>query len=99
MKTWRTTNLIAGHLIFGLPALAVVPALAATIARFGLGSTLVTAVVPALAAISPSLLWLRYTRHRPTNRRAHVAWAALALAVTAAIAVSRSIIPARASTS
>jgi len=88
MKTWRATNLIAGHLIFGLPALAVVPALAATIARFGLGSTLVTAIVPALAAISPWLLWLRYTRHRPTSRRAHFAWATLALVVTVAIGVS-----------
>lgn len=88
MKTWRAFNLITGHVVFGLPALTSLPALAATIARFGLLNTLTTALLPALVVIAPWLLWLRYTRHRPTTRRAISAWLTLALLVAFVIAVS-----------
>ena len=45
MKTWRVLNLVVGHLTFGLPAIASLPALAATLARFGLLSTLTTCLL------------------------------------------------------
>ena len=88
MKTWRVINLIVGHLLFGIPALLSLPALVATVARFGLLSTLTTALLPAAVVVTPWLLWLRYTRRRPTGRRGALAWLTLAAVVTAVILFS-----------
>ncbi len=88
MKAWRVTNLLLGHLILGAPAVAFIPALFATAARFGLGTALTTALLPAGVVLAPWLLWLRYTRHRPTTRRAALTWLGVAALTTAVILFS-----------
>lgn len=81
MKAWRVTNLVLGHALFGIPAAAALPALAATTVRFGPVATLTSALLPAMVVAVPWLLWLRYTRRRPTTRRAKLTWLAVALLV------------------
>jgi hypothetical protein len=71
---WQQANVWAGYLIFGFPAVAAVPALIATIARFGLLDSILNAGPAALAACLPLALWIRYTRRRPghLHRQVHL---------------------------
>ncbi len=78
MTRWKQLNTIAGYIVFGLPTLFAIPALAATIARFGLWDTLTSAVLPLLGVFAPLLLWIRYTRHRPLWKIARLTWATVA---------------------
>lgn len=79
MTRWKQINTIAGYVAFGLPTLFAIPAMAATIARFGLWDTLTSAVLPVLGVSAPLLLWIRYTRHRPVWKIARLTWAGIAL--------------------
>ena len=88
MTRWRQLNTIGGYVVFGLPSLLAIPALMATIARFGLWATLTSAALPVIAVAIPLLLWARYTRHRPVWKIARVTWAALALVSLTLIAAS-----------
>lgn len=72
----------AGYLVFGIPAVLGVPALLETFDRFGARGALAAAPA-ATCAIAPALLWLRYTRHRPTSVVAGTAWGAAAVMVAA----------------
>lgn len=78
MTRWKQINTIAGYVVFGLPSLFALPAMAATIARFGLWDTLTSAALPLVAVVLPLLLWIRYTRHRPVWKIARVTWAGIA---------------------
>lgn len=82
MRTWRVTNVVLGHVLFGIPAAAALPALGATTIRFGPVATLTSALLPALVVAAPWLLWFRYTRRRPTSRRAKLTWLAVAALVS-----------------
>lgn len=85
MRTWRVINVAAGHLIFGVLAIAALAATAATLARFGLEDSLGAVVLPLAVLGTPWLLWLRYSRHRPTTRRGTFAWSAIASAAAASL--------------
>ena len=78
MTRWKQINTLAGYVVFGLPSLLALPAMVATIARFGLWDTLTSAALPLVAVATPLLLWIRYTRHRPVWRLARVTWAGIA---------------------
>lgn len=85
---WRQANVLAGYIVFGLPAAIAVPAAAATISRFGLWNTLTSAALPLLVVAASLLLWIRYTRHHPVRKLARLAWAAAAGATFLTFAVS-----------
>lgn len=85
---WETINTRCGYLVFGLPAVLAVPALIATLARFGLWDILRSAVPVALCLCVPLLLWLRYTHHRPRSRSGKCAWALVAAAATTTLVIS-----------
>lgn len=78
MTRWMRANTAAGYLVFGLPVLLAIPALGATITRFGVWTTLTSAALPVLVVTAPLLLWNRYTRHRPARKVARLTWAAIA---------------------
>ena len=80
-STWRRLNTWGGYLLLGVPAAAAIPALAATVARFGLWSTVAGAALPALATVGPLAAWITYTHRRPTTARAALAWIAAAIAL------------------
>jgi len=79
MIRWKQINTTTGYIVFGLPTSFVIPAMAVTIARFGLWDTLMSAGLPALGVAAPLLLWIRYTRHRPVWKIARLTWAGIAL--------------------
>ncbi|ACZ32450.1 hypothetical protein Xcel_3451 (plasmid) [Xylanimonas cellulosilytica DSM 15894] len=88
VTTWTRVNAWTGYLILGLPAALALPALAATITKFGLWATLTGAAVSALAAIGPVAAWTIYTRRRPSTRRGAQIWLATAAVVLTALWVS-----------
>lgn len=76
---WKKANRWAGHLVFGLPAVLAVPALMATLARFGVWQTATAALPAALWACVPLLLWVRYTRRAPRTGAGAAAWMTVAV--------------------
>lgn len=88
MTRWMHVNTAAGYVVFGVPTLLAIPAVAATIARFGIWHTLTSAVVPVAMVIAPLLLWTRYTRHRPAKRTAWLTWSGVAILVFLVLASS-----------
>ncbi len=78
-SAWKTGNTWAGYVLFGLPAALAVPALATTLAHFGVWKTLSAAVPAALWACTPLFLWHRYTRRPPQRRLARLLWSVLAV--------------------
>ncbi len=87
MNRWRSVNAWAGYVALGLPAVVAVPALIATLARFGPWDTL-SALPAVLWACTPGLLWLRYTRRGPTRRRGRITWSLLGVLAVAMLLVS-----------
>ena len=85
---WHNVNVVAGYLVFGLPALSAVPALLATFAKFGVLPSLANAVPAALAACLPLLLWIRYTRRRPGTYAGKITWFLIGALALLAFAVS-----------
>ena len=85
---WRQGNVWAGYLVFGFPAVVAIPALASTIARFGLLDSLLNAGPAALTACLPLLLWARYTRRCPGTYTGKVTWFIVGLVALAALAFS-----------
>jgi len=77
-----------GYVVFGLPAALAVPAMASTVTRFGAWPAATQALPAAATAVIPLMLWVRYTRHRPTTRRGKLAWLVVAAAAIAAVALS-----------
>ena len=85
---WQQANVWAGYLIFGFPAVAAVPALIATIARFGLLDSILNAGPAALAACLPLALWIRYTHRRPGTYTGKFTWFVIAVIGIGALAFS-----------
>lgn len=89
MNTSTTTVIEwAGITVFGIPAALAVPALMSTLAHYGVWDTLTHASLPVLAACLPLILWVRYTRHRPTRRAGMIAWTLTATILLASIALT-----------
>lgn len=85
---WQQTNVWAGYLVFGFPAVAAVPALIATIARFGLLDSILNAGPAALSACLPLALWIRYTHRRPGTYTGKFTWFVVAVIGIGALAFS-----------
>ena len=85
---WQQVNVWAGYLIFGFPAVAVIPALVATVARFGLLDSILSAGPAALTACLPVALWARYTSRRPGTYTGKVTWFVVAVVGLGALAFS-----------
>lgn len=88
MSRWKRVNTAAGYLVFGLPALVAVPALFATVRRFGLWDTVAAATLPLLWVVAPLALWARYIRRRPSSGAGWLAWLSCAVVVLLMLAVS-----------
>ena len=85
---WQQVNVWAGHLIFGFPAVAAIPALVATVARFGLLDSILSAGPAALTACLPVALWARYTSRRPGTYTGKVTWFVVAVVGLGTLAFS-----------
>lgn len=85
LRLWKIVNVVAGYVVFGLPALLAIPALIATAAKFGLWPTITQAGPPALLASLPLLVWVWYTRRPPSTRSRRFAWIVLATLATATL--------------
>lgn len=85
---WQQVNVWAGYLIFGFPAVAAIPALIATNARFGLLDSILRAGPAALAAGLPLALWSRYTRRRPGTYTGKFTWFIVGVVGIGALAFS-----------
>jgi len=85
---WHQFNVWAGYLVFGFPAVAAVPALIASIARFGFFDSILSAGPAAAAACIPLALWIRYTRRRPGTYTGKVTWFVTGVVAIGALAFS-----------
>ena len=83
--TWARVNAYTGYVLLGIPAVAIVPALAATIARFGAWRAVTGTALSVLAALAPLVAWVVYTRRRPTSGRAVAAWLVIAVVLVAVV--------------
>jgi hypothetical protein len=88
MSRWRTANRWAGLVVFGFPAVMSVPAVVATVARFGVWPALSAAALPVVVVCLPLWVWVGYFRRPPRSRRSRVAWGGVAAATLGLLATT-----------
>lgn len=85
---WQQVNVWAGYVVLGFPAVVAVPAMVATVARFGLLDSILSAGPAVLAACLPLALWALYTRRRPGTYTGKLTWFVVGVVGIGALAFS-----------